>query len=272
MPKLSVISGAYNATACPHFKESIESVLGQSFSDFEFIICDDGSSDNTLEVLLEYERRDRRVKIIKNGNNLGLAAALNRCIEISSGEYIARHDLDDYSAKDRFKKQIAYLDSHRNVGLLGTAVWLFDESGVWGKEVLPKRVRKEDFLFNNPYKHGSVMFRAEELKRAGGYRVAKETVRNEDYELFMRMQIFTLGENLTEPLYIFCEDKNAYKRRKYRYRINEAKVRFEGFQNLGLMPRGIPYVIKPLAVGLMPRFLLKNLQNRRRKAQNKRNV
>ena len=86
MHKLSVISGAYNATACPHFRESLESVLGQSFSDFEFIICDDGSIDKTLDVLREYEKRDRRVKIIRNEKNLGLAAALNRCIEISNGE------------------------------------------------------------------------------------------------------------------------------------------------------------------------------------------
>ena len=187
MPKISVISGVYNGTDCPHFRESIESILGQSFSDFEFIICDDGSTDNTPKVLSEYEKRDRRVKIIRNERNLGLAAALNRCIELSNGEYIARHDLDDYSAKERLKKQLSYLEEHGEVGLLGTGVWLFDECGVWGKEIMPRRVLKEDFLFNNPYKHGSVMFRRSELVRAGGYRVAKETLRNEDYDLFMRM-------------------------------------------------------------------------------------
>ena len=272
MPKISVISGAYNAAVCPHFRESIESVLGQSFSDFEFIICDDGSTDGTLKLLLEYEMRDRRVKIIKNEKNLGLAAALNRCLELSSGEYIARHDLDDYSAKDRFKKQINYLESHREVGILGTAVWLFDDGGVWGKEIMPSKVKKEDFLFNTPYKHGSVIFRAPEHFRAGGYRATNKTLRNEDYDLFMRMHTFTVGENLTEPLYIFCEDEGAFMRRKYKYRLNEARVRLEGFQKLGLMPRGIPYVIKPLAVGLIPRFLLKKLQSNRRKRRNKRNV
>ena len=272
MPKISVISGVYNGMGCPHFRESIESILGQSFSDIEFIICDDGSTDATLEVLIEYERRDRRIKVIKNKNNMGLAAALNKCLELSQGEYIARHDLDDYSAKDRFKKQLTYLESHREVGLLGTAVWLFDENGVWGKEILPRRVGSKDFLFTSPYKHGSVMFRASEIKRAGGYRVAKETLRNEDYDLFMRMQLFTVGENLPEPLYIFCEDKGAFERRKYRYRINEAKVRHAGFKRLGLMPRGFPYVVKPLAVGLIPRFVLKRLRNKRRKEENKCNL
>ena len=144
-----------------------------------------------------------------------------------------------------------------------------------GKSIIvyiPGNVKKEDFLFNNPYKHGSVMFRRTELMRAGGYRVAKETLRNEDYDLFMRMQLFCKGENLTEPLYIFCEDKGAFKRRKYRYRINEARVRLGGFRKLGLIPKGIPYVIKPLAVGLLPRFLLKKLQSKRRKERNKCNL
>ena len=267
MYKLSVISGAYNAASHPEFKKSIESVLNQSFSDFEFIICDDGSTDNTLDLLLEYEKRDDRVKILTNEKNLGLAKTLNRCIEISTGEYIARHDLDDYSTQDRFKKQIDYLESHKNVGILGTGILLFDENGVWGEELMPRVVKNEDFLFNNPYKHGSVMFRRSELLRAGGYRVERETLRNEDYDLFMRMQLFCKGENLREPLYCFCEDKSAFKRRKYRYRINEAGVRLRGFCALGLMPKGIPYVIKPLIVGLIPPPLLKRLQNKRRKNQ-----
>ena len=265
MYKLSVISGAYNAASHPQFEKSIESILNQSFSDFEFIICDDGSTDNTLHLLREYEKLDGRVKIIKNESNLGLAATLNKCIEISNGEYIARHDLDDYSLKERFKKQITYLERHTSTAILGTGILLSNENGIWGEEIMPRIVKNEDFLFNNPYKHGSVMFRRSELVRAGGYRVAKETLRNEDYELFMRMHLFCRGENLREPLYCFCEDKSAIKRRKYRYRINEARVRLRGFRALGLLPRGIPYVIKPLIVGLVPSPVLKRLQNKRRK-------
>lgn len=268
MRKLSVISGAYNAASHPFFRKSIESVLQQSFSDFEFIICDDGSTDNTLELLLGYAKIDRRVKILENGKNLGLAATLNRCIEISTGEYIARHDLDDYSVKERFERQITYLENHKSVGILGTGILLFDENGVWGEELMPRIVKNEDFLFNNPYKHGSIMFRRSELVRAGGYRVARETLRNEDYDLFMKMQLFCRGENLRELLYSFCEDKSAFKRRKYKYRINEAKVRLRGFCALGLMPQGIPYVIKPLVVGLIPPPILKRLQRKRRSREN----
>ena len=269
MPILSVITGAYNAAGCPHFEKSVASILNQTFSDFEFIICDDGSTDSTYEILKRFAASDARIKLLKSEKNEGLAATLNKCLAVSEGTYIARHDCDDYSERERFEKQIAYLETHPNVDILGTAAHLFDENGIWGLETFPEKVTNRDFLFTSPYKHGSVMFRKEALLKAGGYRVAKETRRTEDYDLFMRMQAFCKGENLKEPLYRFCEDNAAKKRRKYRYRIDEAKVRATGFQKLGLLPSGIPYVIKPLLVGLIPTGLLARLQNKRRTSVNK---
>ncbi len=263
MPRVSVISGAYNLAKSPGLDESVNSILSQSFRDFEFIICDDKSSDETLALLSAHAMREPRIKIISNEENLGHAAALNRCIEEATGEYIARHDLDDVSAPERLKKQIEYLDSHPEISVLGCAAYLFDESGVFAKEEYPAEVKNEDFLFTSPYKHGSVVFRKEALLNIGGYRVAKETRRAEDYDLFMRMQSFSRGANLKEALYYFREDKNTLKRRKYKYRIDEAKVRFSGFKSLGLLPRGIAYVIKPLAVGLIPPPWLKKLKRRR---------
>ena len=269
MPLLSIITGAYNVAGCPYFDKSIKSVLEQSFKDFEFIICDDGSTDNTYELLAKYALSDNRIKLVRNSENLGLVKTLNKCLELASGELVARHDCDDYNALDRFEKQISFLKENPDICILGTAAYLFDENGVWGKDTMPTSVSNKDFLFNNPYKHGSVMMRKSALNKAGGYRVAKETERNEDYDLFMRMHTFCDGANLEEPLYYFCEDEAAHKRRKYRYRINEAKVRVKGYKALGLMPRGLPYVIKPLIVGLIPGFILKKLQSKRRKKQAK---
>ena len=266
MPVLSVITGAYNAASCPHFHKSIMSILEQSFSDFEFIICDDGSTDETYELLKQYATSDPRIKLLQNEKNIGLAPTLNKCLEQASGEFIARHDCDDYNALDRFEKQLSYLKEHPDVAVLGTASHLFDDNGIWGLEVMPRKVTNRDFLFTSPYKHGSVIFRKEALLKANGYRVAKETLRTEDYDLFMRMQTFCKGENLSEPLYYFCEDSLTRKRRKYRYRINEAKVRAIGFKKLGLMPKALPYVIKPLLVGLIPGWLLLKLQNKRRES------
>lgn len=261
MPETSIIAGAYNAASCFSFERSVNSILSQTYSDFEFIICDDGSDDNTWELLEAYAKKDPRIRLIRNERNLGLAASLNRCIELSSGEFIARHDCDDYCAPERLEKQIAYLKAHKDTDILGCNAYLFDENGVWGKEVFPSSVENKDFLFRSPYKHGSVVFRKEALLKAGGYCVSKETYRTEDYELFMRMQKFCKGSNLDEFLYFFCEDNNAKKRRKYRYRIDEAKIRFNGFKELGLMPKALPYVIKPLIVGLLPMPLLDRMKD-----------
>jgi glycosyltransferase involved in cell wall biosynthesis len=244
------------------FERSMKSILAQTFDDFEFIICDDGSNDKTPDILKKLQNSDSRIRLIRNEKNLGLAASLNRCIRISSGEYIARHDCDDLSAPDRLEKQVAYLDSNPDVSVLGTFVYLFNEKGIWGKARFPKKINKRDFLFSSPHQHGSVMLRKKALLEAGGYRVSKETRRCEDYDLFMRMHVFSGSANLEEYLYYFCEDKNTYKRRKYRYRIDETKVRFKGFKTLGLMPQGFLYAIKPLIIGLIPTRLLKWLKNK----------
>ncbi len=262
MPRVSIVGGAYNVTAYHSFEKSIESILSQTFSDFELILCDDGSSDGTYARLSEFAERDSRIKLLKNEENLGLAASLNKCIAAASGEYIARHDCDDMAATDRLEKQVLYLDSHPEVGVLGTAARLFDENGVFGEVSFPEVVKKTDFLFNSPMQHGSVMFRREVLLAANCYRVAKETRRTEDYDLFMRIALFSQLHNLPEPLYYFCEDKNTVARRKYKYRIDEAKVRWRGFKALGLLPRGILYVIKPLIVGLIPARLLMWLKSK----------
>ena len=262
MPRVSIITGAYNAASCYSFEKSINSILEQSFSDFEFIICDDGSTDNTWSMLLEFSKRDCRIKLLKNEKNLGLAATLNRCIENSLGSYIARHDCDDYAAPNRLERQVSYLDEHEDISILGTYAYLFDEGGVWGEMRFPIEITRRDFLFSSPHQHGSVIFRRDALMRACGYRVSKETRRTEDYDLFMRMNAFAKSANLPEFLYYFCEDKSTLSRRKYRYRIDEAKVRYKGFKQLGLLPSGIFYVIKPLIVGLIPARLLAWLKDK----------
>ncbi len=259
--EISVISGAYNLENCFSLQKSIESVLNQTFSDFEFIICDDGSTDKTWEILSEYATSNVRIRLLRNDKNLGLAASLNRCIKVSSGNFIARHDLDDYNDLRRFEKQLAYMKSHENISILGCQSYLFDENGVWGKDRFPLSIRNRDFLFSSPYRHGSVMFRRSALIKAGCYRVAKETYRTEDYDLFMTMQTFCKGENLDEYLYYFCENTETIKRRKYQYRLDEAEVRYKGFRRLGLMPEGLPYVVKPLIVGLIPAVLLNKIKS-----------
>lgn len=268
MPLISVITGAYNISQYFALDTSLNSILKQTFDDFEFIICDDGSQDDTWDILNRYAAKDSRIKLLRNEKNCGLAASLNRCIDVSLGRYIARHDLDDYCDTARFCKQLEYLRTHENICVLGCQSYLFNRKGIWGKEEFPFQITNRDFLFRSPYMHGSVMFRREALLAVGCYRVSKETYRAEDYDLFMALQQICTGANLNEYLYYYCEDDNTRKRRKYKYRIDEARVRLAGFRKLGLMPSAFPYVIKPLIVGVIPSLLLEAIKdkyyNRRR--------
>ncbi len=262
MSETSIVTGVYNIENCQSFHKSMQSILHQTYSDFEWILCDDGSTDSTWDLLQEYAAKDERIRLLRNEKNKGLAETLNYCLAYAEGEFVARQDSDDYSLEKRLEKQIDHLKKHPEIAVLGCQSLLFDESGIWGKEVFPRKVTDRDFLFGSPYRHGAVVFRREALRQAGGYRVAKETMRAEDYDLFMTIQTFGKGENLDEYLYCYCEDWHTKKRRKYRYRLGEAKVRFLGFRKLGLFPKGIFYVVKPLLVGLIPGGLLEKIKDR----------
>lgn len=212
------------------------------------------------------KKKDYRIKVIQNKQNSGLAYSLNECLNIASGKYIARQDADDISKLNRLERQINFLEKNRDVGFVGSNVNLFDESGVWGKRILPEYPQKEDFLFTAPYVHGTLVFRKDMLMCVGKYKVSKITLRAEDYELEMRLYAAGyIGANIQEILYYFLENEQTQARRKFKYRIDETKIRAEGFKKLKIFPKCIPYIIKPLIVGIIPRFILKMIKKNKYK-------
>lgn len=260
MPVVSVIIAAYNCE--DHIKDCIDSILSQTFKDFEIIICDDASTDNTWNILNEYTY-DKRIRIIRNDKNLFAAAARNRCIEIAKGKYIAIQDADDYSELNRLEKQIKFLEDNPKYDFVGTGMHQFNDDGIWSTGMKVKEPLKEDFLFAIPFAHATLLIRKERLLKIGGYRVAKETRRVEDYDMVMRLYSHDyVGYNLQLPLYYYRVDEETYKRRKYRYRIDESIIRYKGFRALELLPRGYIYVIKPLIVGLIPQKLLQKIKSK----------
>lgn len=258
--KISVIMGVYNSEKT--LKQSINSLIGQTFQDFELIICDDGSTDKTLEILRSYEYAFKeRLRILKNPINKGLAYSLNKCLDSASGRYIARMDADDIAENNRFEVQCKFLENLQEVDMVGSDVLLFDESGVWGRRSYPFAPKKEDFLQRSQFIHPTIMVKRSVLIDLNGYTVEKVTRRTEDYDLFMRFIAEGYkGINLSVPLLLYREDNESYKRRAYRYRLDEARIRFRGFRRLGLLPRGLPYVIRPLVIGLIPHRILKSLK------------
>ena len=258
MPKISVIMGAYNVGNKKILEKTINPILNQTYKDFEFIICDDGSTDNTLDIISNICQNDKRVRIIKNNKNKGLTYSLNHCLKYAKGEYIARMDADDESTLDRFEKQLKFLEENLEYTLVSTCINLFDDNGIWGERKYNAKVKKEDFLFNTPIAHPAVFAKKEAFDCVNNYNDVKYTNRNEDYDIFMRM--FANGVKMyimPEKLLNFREDKNTFKRRKYKYRINEAIVRYKGFKKLKIHWYQYIYVLKPLIVGLIPQRILK---------------
>lgn len=270
MPEVSVIMSVYNADNYNVLVDSVNSILNQSFKDFEFIICDDGSSNKeTRKFLKMINDLDPRIKIIGYDQNRGLAYSRNQCIKICRGKYIAFQDDDDISEPNRLKEEVAFLNSHQQYAFVGTIANVFNKDGIWGKFKTPEQPTKKDFLWNSPFLNPSMMFRTSILKKNGGFRVTKETRRAEDYDLFFRLYAKGYkGYNIQTVLFNYRINIENEKNKKYRPmkdRISEAKIRYKGFKMLHLGIGSIPYVVKPIIIGLIPNRIFYTIRKNRYK-------
>ena len=263
MPEISVLMATYNDNPV-YAARAIDSILAQTFTDFELLICDDGSDADYADWLRGCCKKDARIRRIRNRKNRGLAASLNRCIACASGRYLARMDADDISGADRLEKQAAFLKAHPEYAFVGCNARLTGAHGVWGERRMEEVPGRTSFLPTSPFIHPSVMFRREAFAAAGGYQKSRRYLRAEDYELFMRLYALGLrGYNMQMPLIDYQEDQNAYRKRKYRYRFCECVTRLYGFRRLGILKGNVRYVLKPLLAGLIPRKLMAWIRKRR---------
>lgn len=186
-PKVSVLMPVYNGNR--YLRESVDSILNQTFTDFEFLIVDDGSTDNTWEILREYADRDQRVKLFKNEDNIGLIKSLNKGLNLARGAYIARQDADDVSLPERFEKQATVLDKQPEVILASCDIEIIDSEGnLTGKlqrSCDPKLVAWYLIFHNRIAGHSQVMFRRKPVLDLGGY--SQINSYSEDYELWCRL-------------------------------------------------------------------------------------
>ncbi|MGL6197866.1 MAG: glycosyltransferase [Lachnospiraceae bacterium] len=264
---ISIVMGVFNPKDRGHLYQAVMSIVNQSFTQWEMIICDDGSGAAYMDVIKSVTALDSRIKYIRSNRNYGLAHALNRGITVSRGKYIARMDADDISKPNRLERLYHFLETHPQYDWVGSNSELFDDNGVWGIGSTRAIPTKKDFLGHSPYIHPSVMFRRSILIDMKGYKVSERTARCEDYELFMRLHRHGYqGYNIQEELIQYREDDNSYARRKYKYCIREMQIRLQGFRKLGILNvHTSPYVIKPLIVGLLsPRmqgYIKKSVRN-----------
>ncbi|MCI5936092.1 MAG: glycosyltransferase [Lachnospiraceae bacterium] len=254
-PMISVIMGVYNQQDLTVFEKAVHSVLDQSYSDFEFLIYNDGSSIPAVNDYIHgLEKKDRRIRVLESKSNHGLGYALNRCIEVARGTYLARMDVDDISCPNRFEEEITFLEEHPEYMWCGSNCKLMDEQGIWGEGIRPEQPESEDYLKYSPYIHPTVMYRASLFKKVAGYAEGKKTARCEDYELFMRLfRLGYKGYNIQKDLLNYRVDRNKYHDRSLKSRIHEGQVRYEGFRALGILwPKGWLYIFRPLASVCLP--------------------
>ena len=213
-PPISVVMSVFNGQA--FLAEAIESVLGQTFRDFELLIIDDGSTDGTAEILSAFAQRDRRIRIVSHPNK-GRAQSLNIGINLAAGKYIARMDADDVALATRFEEQVEFMNEHPDIVVLGGAVELIDTKG----QVL-HTVRRplEDaeirvaMLSYSPLYHPAVMMRKEAVVAVGGYREA--LLDADDYDLWLRIAEFGRMANLDRVI--------------LRYRVHADQVSLRGMK------------------------------------------
>jgi GT2 family glycosyltransferase len=201
----------YNGAA--YLRESIESILSQSFADFEFIAVDDGSTDASGTILAEYAAKDRRLRVARNDRNLGLAPALNRGLSMARGVWVARQDGDDISLPDRLARQTAFMREHPDVGVSGSQMIMFNERG---RVVGEYRVGCThgmilwNIFFGWVFAHPTVIMRRDVLSAAGGY---DPQCFGEDVDLWVRLAERTRFANLPEALVRYRRHGNAYSLR-----------------------------------------------------------
>ena len=263
-PEISVLMGVYYQRDNLDFlRRSMRSIMRQNYVNYEFLICDDGSSRMAQSCIREFAAEDSRIRIIERRNSFTLSAKLNACLWEAKGSFIARMDDDDCSHADRFEKQLSYLKENPDIDICGSNVELWENGCRIGVRTMPERPDVKDFLFTQPYIHPSIMFRRPALLAVGGYSEDKRCILCEDYDLLLRLyEKGCYGVNLQECLLDYTVSSAAKGGRRMPARWNETVTRYRRFRSLKLLPFAWPYVMKPIAVGLLPEKILQRMKKR----------
>ena len=256
MARISIIMGIYNCSET--LSDAVESILEQTSDDWELLLCDDCSTDTTLEIALAYEKRfPEKIKVLRNEQNSKLAYTLNHCLKYATGEYIARMDGDDLSLPNRFEKQVQFLDEHPDIAVVSCAMIPFDENGDRGVRRKTERPDKFSLAANPCFDHATIMMRKTAFDQLGRYTVLKRTERGQDYDLWFRFFAAGFeGYNLKEPLYRVRETADTFNRRTLRSRLYIAQTMFVGYRKLHYPLKYYIYILKQIVAGLTPRFML----------------
>ena len=256
MPTISIVMGIYNCAKT--LEAAVDCIINQTYTDWELIMCDDCSTDDTYTVAESLAKKDSRIILLKNEKNLTLAPTLNRCIAHAKGKYIARMDGDDLCSLDRFEKELAVLDSRSEIAVVGSHMDLFDENGTYRTIYYRENPTLINLVKTSQFCHASCMMRAEVIRELNGYDVSDRCKRVEDYDLWVRLYAAGYkGYNIQESLYMMRDDRGSKKRRNFKNRLNESRVMKKAFK-LAKMPfYKYPLVYVPIIKFFTPNFIYK---------------
>lgn len=254
-PKVSVIMGVYNCKES--VSNAIDSILAQTFSDWELIICDDGSTDGTDVVLQKYEAENPgKIICLRNEHNKKLAYSLNRCLMAAKGEYIARMDADDKSLPNRLQKQVKFLDGNPEYALVGGATEIFDGNSIIGIRI-PKAIPDtRDVLFGPTFLHPTIMMRKYAYDILNGYTELERAEQVEDWDLWLRFFSFGFkGYNLQEPVLVYYEPIDDHKKRTFSRTLNCVKTARAGYAMLHISKWQYIFSYKPILMFFAPNWI-----------------
>jgi GT2 family glycosyltransferase len=221
MPAVSVLMPVYNAES--YLAEAVESILGQTFADFELLVIDDGSTDRSGAILEEYAARDRRVRLTRRPNT-GYTVALNDLLALASGDLVARMDADDVALPHRLERQMDYLRAHPDVVCLGTAVHLIDSAGRYLRDAHPgmdhETIQRLALAADCPLNHPSVMMRRAAVLAVGGYHPEFEPA--EDLDLWLRLGEVGRLTSLPEVLMKYRQHVRSFSERHQRLQLERS--------------------------------------------------
>ncbi len=236
-PPITVLMPVYNGET--YLREAIESVLDQTFPDFEFIIFDDGSTDGSLEIIRDYD--DKRINLIQNRRNVGIAGNLNRGISLARGKYILRMDADDICLPGRFEEQFKFMETNRDVAVCGAWVEFIGKKIKWlTGNILKDPTHPEEircyFLFNCVLKHPTVIIRKEVFQQEG-YLYDEKVNRAEDYDLWVRVSKKYDLANLSKVLLKYRVHQTNISAVHKKENVNQSnEIRKNLLMELGIKP------------------------------------
>lgn len=254
--------GIYNCADT--LEEAVDSIKNQTYSNWELIMFDDCSSDNTYQKALDIAKNDNRIKVYRNEKNLTLAPTLNNCLKLAKGKYTARMDGDDVCAPDRFEKEVNFLENNPEYSVVSTRMNMFDKDGIFRTTTVKDFPSVYDLIAGPPFCHAGCMMKKSVLDELGGYNISEEVTRVEDYDLWYRLyKSGYKGANLQEALYSMRDDRKAVKRRKLKYRFNSYKIRKNIIKTFNLPKKYYFKAITPILIGLIPTPVYKILHEKK---------